>query len=91
MKDDLIHFIKVLKLIQTPGEGPCEAHFGVLDELAKNSPEIVKWVKNQFHSNSDEFDKSNLAMVAVEVGLRDEFEKYLREFDGWTDEDFEDD
>ena len=89
MKENLSKFIDVLTKTQTEC-GPHEAAFGLLKDLAKQDPDIVRWIEEQFASDGNVFDKSDLARIAIATGLRGKFEQFLRDYDDWEDSDFED-
>ena len=88
MNDNLLKFIEILTKTQTEC-GPHEAAFGLLEDMAKQNTELVKWIEEEFNSARTQFDRSDLARIAVVAGKRGEFENHLRIHDQWEDSDFE--
>jgi hypothetical protein len=86
MPSNLEKFKRLLD--STRSGGSHEATFGVLEDLAKNDAQVLSWVAEEFHSTSDAIRRSDLARIAVTAGKRGEFEKFLRDFEQWEDDDF---
>ncbi len=87
MSDNLKKFESTLALVYS-SSGPHEATFGLLKDLAKSDNDVLRWVSQEFHNAKDHDKKSDLARIAIAAGMREQFEIFLREEDGWTDEDF---
>jgi hypothetical protein len=87
MSENLKKFKNALAFVYSSA-GPHEATFGLLKDLAKSDIEVLRWVIDEFQNIKDYEKKSDLARIAVATGMRAQFEIFLREEDGWTDEDF---
>ncbi len=87
MSDNLKKFKSMLAFVYS-SSGPHEATFGLLKDLAKSDTDVLRWVSSEFQNTKDHDRKSDLARIAIAAGMRAQFEIFLREEDGWTDEDF---